>query len=324
MVCSRRLLFVAAFVVASLPAGAQTSFDSAVITGPRWRMIGPFRGGRVKTGVGVPSQPNVFYMGMVNGGVWKTTDYGRVWTPIFDDEPTNSIGAIDVAVSNPNIVYVGTGEGLHRPDLATGDGIYKSSDAGKTWSHVWDNLNQQIGRIAIDPKNADHVFAAVLGHPYGPNPERGIYRTTDGGRTWSKVLYKDEYVGGADVVIDPVNSNVVYAAMWDAQYGPWESGTFIGTGSGLFKSTDGGNSWKQLTKGLPTPAEGLSRIDIAIAPSNPNRLFIVAGTGRSAGCIAPTMPAKAGPSPRRTRGSREVLTTRPRLPSIRKIRTSCT
>jgi photosystem II stability/assembly factor-like uncharacterized protein len=263
----------------STPA-AQASFDAGVIKGPRWRMVGPFRGGRTKAAAGVPGQPNVFYMGMVNGGVWKTTDYGRIWTPIFDEQPSGSIGAIDVAVSNPNIIYVGSGEGLHRPDLATGDGIYKSTDAGKSWSHVWVNNNQQIPRIAIDPGNPDRVFVAVLGHVYGQNPERGIYRTTDGGRTWQKVLYKDEYTGGADVVMDPANPNVIYASLWAHQYGPWENASFSGPGSGLFKSIDGGNNWKQLTKGLPGESDGLGRINIAIAPSNPNILYAILSATR--------------------------------------------
>ena len=275
---SRRFLATAlltAAVIAPTMLPAQPTFDAANIKGPRWRMIGPFRAGRTKAAAGVPSQPNVFYMGMVNGGVWKTTDYGRIWTPIFDEQPSGSIGAIDVSVSNPNVIYVGSGEGLHRPDLATGDGIYKSTDAGKTWSHVWVNNNQQIPRLAIDPTNPDRVFAAVLGHPYGSNAERGIYRTTDGGKSWQKVLYKDEYTGGAEVQIAPNDPNTVYAALWDAQLGPWENSSFAGASSGLYKSIDGGTTWKPLTKGLPTSADGLGRIGIAIAPSNANRVYAI-------------------------------------------------
>jgi photosystem II stability/assembly factor-like uncharacterized protein len=282
------LLFTAALIAAALSsppsrASAQASFDPSAIKGPRWRMIGPFRAGRTKAAAGVPSQPNVFYMGMVNGGVWKTTDYGRIWKPIFDGQPSGSIGAIDVSVSNPNVVYVGSGEGLHRPDLATGDGIYKSTDAGKTWSHVWINNDQQIPRIAIDPKNPDRAYVAVLGHPYGPNPDRGILRTTDGGRTWRKVLYTNETTGGADVVVDPTNADIVYASLWEHQYGPWENASFAGTGSGLFKSTDGGANWKPLTKGLPGAADGLGRIGIAVAQSNPNVLYINVGATRGLG-----------------------------------------
>src|SRR3990172_5450094 len=167
-----------------------------------WRGIGPHRASRTKAASGVPSQPNVFYVGVVNGGAWKTTDYGRTWTPIFDDQPTGSIGAIAVAPSDPKIIYVGSGEGLQRPDLSVGDGIYKSTDAGKTWKHLGLRDGQQIPQIAIDPRDPDRLLVAVAGHPYGPNEERGIFRSTDGGKTFQKVLYKDENVGGNDVDID--------------------------------------------------------------------------------------------------------------------------
>ena len=261
--------------VAAANLNAQSFFDHGPIA-LRWRNIGPFRGGRTKATAGVPSQPNVFYIGMVNGGVWKTTDYGRVWMPIFDNQPSGSIGAIDVSISNPNVIYVGSGEGLHRPDLATGDGMYKSTDAGKSWTHLGLRDAQQIPRIAIDPSNPDRLFVAVLGHPYGPNAERGIFRSTDGGRSFQKVLFKDDYTGGADVVLAPNDPNTVYAALWSHQYGPWENGSFSGTTSGLFKSTDGGATWKQLTNGLPTATDGLGRIQIAVSPSEPKRLYVVA------------------------------------------------
>ena len=268
------LLALLALVAASsaLPlAGtltAQSTFDPGQVA-LRWRNIGPFRGGRTKAAAGVPSRPNVFYIGMVGGGVWKTTDYGRVWTPIFDEQPSGSIGAIDVSISNPNVIYVGAGEGLHRPDLATGDGMYKSTDAGKTWTHLGLRDTQQIPRIAIDPTNPERLFVAALGHPYGPNSERGIFCSTDGGKTFQKVLFKDDYTGGADVVLAPNDPNTVYAALWSHQYGPWENGAFSGTNSGLFKSTDGGVTWKQLTNGLPGTAQGLGRIQIAVSPSAP-------------------------------------------------------
>ncbi len=241
----------------------------------RYRMIGPFRGGRTKAATGVPGQPNVFYIGACNGGVWKSTDYGRVWTPIFDDQPTGSIGAIAVAPSNPNIVYVGSGEGLQRPDLSTGDGIYRSADAGRTWRHLGLRDGQQIPQIAIDPRNPDRLWVAVLGHPYGPNAERGIFRSTDGGGTFQKVLYRDENTGGIDVVVDPSNADVVYAALWENRQAPWENGEFTGSGSGLYKSTDGGTTWRQLTAGLPTYAQNhLGRIGIGISPSRPQRIFL--------------------------------------------------
>jgi len=250
-----------------------------------WRMIGPFRGGRTRAAAGVPDQPNVFYIGQVNGGVWKSTDYGRTWHPIFDHEDTQSIGAIAVAPSNDNIVYVASGEGLHRPDLSVGDGIYRSEDAGKTWTHLGLRQGEQIPAIAVDPTNADVVFAAVLGHPYGPNEERGIFKTEDGGKTWKKVLYKDQWTGGSDVVVDPKNPQVVYACLWEDTLGPWEDGNqYSGTHGGLFKSTDGGNTWKQLTKGLP---DGLEQINVAVAPSDPQRLYATMQTKGASGYMTP-------------------------------------
>jgi photosystem II stability/assembly factor-like uncharacterized protein len=236
-----------------------------------WRMIGPFRGGRTRAATGVPSQPNVFYMGQVNGGVWKSDDYGRTWNPIFDHESTQSIGAIAVARSNPNIIYVASGEGLHRPDLSVGNGIYKSTDAGKTWTHLGLRDGLQIPALAIDPRDPNRVFAAVLGHPYGPNEERGLFRSTDGGQTWQKAIYKDENTGASDVEIDPSNPDVIYASMWEAREGPWEDNNEVnGTGGGLFKSTDGGNTWHPLTNGLP---KDLAQIYVAIAPTDPRRLY---------------------------------------------------
>ena len=234
-------------------------------------MIGPFRGGRTRAATGVPGQTNVFYVGQVNGGVWKSDDYGRTWNPIFDQESTQSIGAIAVAPSDPNIVYVGTGEGLHRPDLSVGNGIYKSTDAGKTWTHLGLVDGQQIPALAVDPRDPNKVFAAVLGHPYGPSEERGIYRSSDGGQTWQKIISKDENTGGSDVQIDPSNPDVVYASMWEVREGPWEDNNeYNGTNGGLFKSTDGGNTWRPLTHGLP---QDLSQIYVAIAPSDPRRLY---------------------------------------------------
>jgi photosystem II stability/assembly factor-like uncharacterized protein len=240
-----------------------------------WRMIGPFRGGRTRAATGVPGQPNVFYIGQVNGGVWKSDDYGRTWSPIFDQEPSQSIGAIAVAASDPNIVYVGSGEGLHRPDLSVGDGIYKSTDAGKTWTHLGLRDGEQIPALAVDPRDPSRVFAAVLGHPYGPSEERGLYRSTDGGQTWSKAIYINENTGASDVEIDPANPDVIYASMWEVREGPWEDGNTVnGTAGGLFKSTDGGNSWRQLKNGLP---DDVSQVNLAIAPSNSHRLYATIG-----------------------------------------------
>jgi photosystem II stability/assembly factor-like uncharacterized protein len=264
-------LFLCISVLLSIGSTAAQQVPENTYQDLHWRMIGPFRGGRTRAAAGVPSQPNVFYVAQVNGGVWKTDDYGRIWTPIFDHESTQSIGAIAVAPSNPNIIYVGSGEGLHRPDLSVGNGIYKSTDAGKTWTHLGLRDGLQIPALAIDPRDPNKVFAAVLGHPYGANEERGLFKSTDGGQTWQKAIYKDENTGASDVEIDPSNPDVIYASMCEAREGPWEDGNTVnGTGGGLFKSTDGGNTWHPLTNGLP---KDLSQINIAIAPSDSPRIY---------------------------------------------------
>ena len=242
----------------------------------RWRMIGPTRGGRTRAACGVASQPNVFYIGAVNGGVWKSDDYGRTWSPIFDGQPTQSIGAIAVALSDPNIIYVGSGEGLARPDLSVGDGVYKSTDAGKTWTHLGLRNSQGIPALAVDPRNPNRVFAAALGHPYGANEERGIYLSTDGGQNWQKVLSKDANVGGSDVQIDPSNPEIVYASLWEVRLGPWEDGNqYSGAGGGVFKSADGGKTWRALSSGLP---KGIIQVDVAVAASQPSRLYASVAT----------------------------------------------
>ncbi len=243
-----------------------------------WRNIGPFRGGRTRAAAGVPGQPNVFYMGQVNGGVWKTDDFGQTWNPIFDAQPTQSIGAIAVAPSNPNILYVASGEGLRRPDLSVGDGIYRSADAGATWTHLGLRDGQQIPTLAIDPRNPDRLFAAVLGHPYGANAERGIFRSTDGGATWEKSLYVDADTGGWDVCFDPANPDVMYATLWESRLGPWDGGnSYKGVKGGIFKSTDGGQSWRKLTAGLPAD---VSQAYLAVAPADARRLYATVGTAR--------------------------------------------
>jgi photosystem II stability/assembly factor-like uncharacterized protein len=260
---------------------ARGQFPENLYQDLHWRMIGPFRAGRTRAVAGVPSQPNVFYIGAVDGGVWKSDDYGRTWRPIFDAQPTQSIGAIAVAPSDPNIVYVASGEGLQRPDLSVGDGIYRSTDAGKTWTHLGLRDSQQIPALAVDPHDPSRVFAAVLGHPYGPNSERGIFRSTDGGETWQKVLYKNENVGGCDVEIDPSNPQVVYAGLWEGRQGPWEDdNSYGGNGGGLYKSTDGGDTWQELTKGLPAK---IVQIYVAIAPSQPSRLYATLATTLESG-----------------------------------------
>lgn len=257
----------------SLCTNLSAQIDESYFNNLHWRCIGPHRGGRTVGAVGVAQQPNVFYIGVNNGGVWKTNDYGRTWKPIFDEQPTGSIGDIVVSPSNPNVIYVGSGEGIQRPDLSVGDGIYKSTDGGKTWKNTGLHDAQQIGGLAIDPSNENRVFVAALGHPYGPNNERGVYRTIDGGNTWQQVLYIDENTGAVQVSIDPNNPDIIYADMWAGRQGPWENGSWNGKESGLFKSTDGGNTWKKLTNGLPTTEQGLGRIGFAIAPTDSKRIY---------------------------------------------------
>jgi len=266
-----RFAALAAFLalIAASPLAAQM----------RWREIGPMRAGRTHALSGVPSQPNVFYIGAVNGGVWKTTDAGQTWQSIFDAEPSGSIGAVAVAPSDPNVVYAGSGEGQPRPDLSVGDGMYKTTDAGATWTHL-EGLRdgQQIAKIVVDAHDPNRLFVAVLGHPFGPNSERGIYRSTDGGASFQRVLYKDENTGAIEVVIDPNHPNVIYAGLWADRQGPWENAAWTGTTGGLFKSSDGGDTWTQLTQGLPG---GTMKVDsLAVAPSDSNRLYMpITGTG---------------------------------------------
>jgi photosystem II stability/assembly factor-like uncharacterized protein len=280
---SRLLIAACGLFALALPAAADEPIGPRHYDSMRWRMIGPFRGGRTVGVAGVRSRPNVFFVGVNNGGVWKTTDYGRTWRPIFDDQPTGSVGSVAVAPSNPDVIYVGSGEGLQRPDLSTGDGVYKSTDGGKTWTNTGLRDGQQIPAVIVDPADADRAFVAVLGHPYGANEERGVYRTTDGGKTWKKLLYKDENTGAIALAFDPSNAKTVYAALWSARQGPWENGAWQGQTSGLFKSTDGGDTWRQLTKGLPGAAQGLGRIGISISPSDPNCIYIKADARQRGG-----------------------------------------
>ena len=274
MITRRSLLLVAFYISSALTLSSfAQQFSPSLYQSMRWRMIGPFRGGRTVGATGVVGQPNVFYIGVNNGGVWRTNDYGRTWNPIFDDQPTGSIGALAVAPSDPNVIYVASGEGLQRPDLSVGDGVYKSTDGGRTWRHMGLRDGQQIGAVLVDPRDANRVFVAVLGHPYGANEERGVYRSTDGGEHWQKVLYKDENTGAIALAFDPSNAQTIYADLWAARQGPWENGAWQGAGSGLYKSTDGGSTWRQLTKGLPTVEQGLGRIGFGVAQSDPRTVY---------------------------------------------------
>jgi photosystem II stability/assembly factor-like uncharacterized protein len=266
----RRALFIV-FLAGTASFGLDSNSYFAEM---HWRLIGPFRAGRTVAISGVVQQPNLFYMAPNNGGVWRSTDYGNTWIPIFDGQDTGSIGAIAVAPSDPNIIYVGSGEGLQRPDLSVGDGIYKSTDGGKNWTHLGLRDGEQIGSVVVDPHEPNRLLVAVLGHPYGPNKERGVYRSTDGGKSFQQVLYKDENTGAIQVGFDPSNSQVLFASLWAARQAPWEIGnSFNGPGSGLFKSTDGGTTWRQITNGVPTISQGLGRIGFAIAPSDPKRMY---------------------------------------------------
>jgi photosystem II stability/assembly factor-like uncharacterized protein len=281
-----RTLAALAALAAFAPGSAQAQqYDPGLFSALRWRPIGPFRGGRTVGATGVPGSPDVLYIGVNNGGVWKSEDYGRTWTPIFDDQPTSSIGAIAVASSQPQTIYVGSGEGLQRPDLSVGDGIYKSSDGGRSWRNVGLRDGQQIPAIIVDPHDRNRVFVAVLGHPYGPNHERGVYRSTDGGETWQQVLFTDENTGAADLAFDPANPQFVFAVLWAARQAPWEIGSSwtLSGSNGLYKSTDGGTTWRHVTAGLPGAADGLGRIGLAVAPSAPGRIYAVVGATKEGG-----------------------------------------
>jgi photosystem II stability/assembly factor-like uncharacterized protein len=263
---------IAAAFVCLVATAVQAQVDSKLFSDMRWREIGPMRGGRTRALAGVPSEPATFYLGAVNGGVWKTTDAGSTWHSMWNDQPSGSIGSIAVSLSDPNVLYVGSGEGLQRPDLSTGDGVYKSTDAGKTWTHL-EGLRdgQQIGQVAIDPRDPNRVFVAVEGHPFGPNEERGLYRTTDGGKTFKRVLFVSDKTGASEVQIDPQNPQIVFAGMWQRQEAPWENGSFGGGEGGLYRSTDGGDTWKKLTgNGLP---DQILQVQLTISPTSPKRIY---------------------------------------------------
>ncbi len=252
-------------------------------TALHWRNIGPFRGGRTVAVSGVPQLPGTYYMAPTDGGVWKSTDYARTWKPIFDGQDTGSIGALAVAPGDPNVIYAGSGEGLRRPDLSVGDGVYKSTDAGKTWTHSGLRDGQQINGLAVDPRDPNRVFAAVMGHPYGPSKERGLYRSTDGGATWTCVLCKnDGNTGAATVVIDRRNPDIVYADLWASRNPPWRLDDVLQLwqDGGVYKSTDGGTTWTQLHGGLPAK---LGRVGIAVAPSDDSRMYAWVNTDTNCG-----------------------------------------
>jgi len=269
------LLFAASVLAAVAPAAraadeADQPKGPKELAGLKYRLVGPAAGGRVSRSAGVPGDPFTYYAATASGGVWKSVDGGVRWKPVFDEQPVSSIGSIAIAPSDPNVIYVGSGEANIRGNVAQGNGIYKSTDAGKSWQHVFPQAGQ-IGTMVVHPQNADVAYAAVLGKPFGPNPERGVYRTKDGGKTWEKVLYKDADTGASDVALDPQNPRIVFAGLWQTRRRPWElvSG---GPGSGLYVSRDGGDSWKPLRgRGLP---EGIwGKVGVAVAPSDPRRVY---------------------------------------------------
>ncbi len=268
-----------------LPASPASRTPSSALTPPkpggpiffsdlRWRMIGPFRGGRVNAVSGVPGEPEMFFFGSVGGGLWKSANAGRTWKPIFDAQPVASIGAIGVAPSHPAVVYVGTGEADMRDSIGFGNGMYKSTDAGLSWTHIGLEATRQIGRVLVDPKNPDVVFVAALGHAYGPSPDRGVYRSRDGGASWQKVLYRDDGLGAVDLAFDPTDAKIIYAALWATRRPPWYIyAPSTGPAGGLYKSRDGGDTWEPLTAGLPNG--GVGRIGLAVAPTRANRIYAV-------------------------------------------------
>ncbi len=267
---------IASLLAAAAPRLAADDTPPAPVTAPadlanlKYRSVGPWHGGRATRAASVPGDPATYYVATASGGLWKSTNGGSAWAPIFDDQPISSIGSLAIAPSDPNVIYVGSGEANIRGNVAAGNGIYVSRDAGKTWTHAW-KQEGQIGTMAVHPRRAEVAFAAVLGHAFGPNPERGVYRTTDGGKTWQQVLKKDADTGASDVAIDPNNPHIVFAGLWQARRTPW-SLTSGGSGSGLYISRDGGDTWTQLTgKGLPEGVWG--KVGIAIAPSDSRRVY---------------------------------------------------
>src|ERR1700682_3004327 len=250
---------------------AAADINPALRVGMKWRQIGPFRGGRVVAVTGVPGDPATWYFGGVAGGVWKSTDVGATWKPVFDEQKIASIGAIAVADSDHNVIYVGTGEACPRGNITYGDGVYKSLDAGKTWQHLGLRDTRHIGAIVVDPRNQDIAFVAALGHAFGPNEERGIFRTGDGGKSWQRVLFRDRDTGGIEAVFDPHNPNTLFASLWQMRRQPWgfSSG---GPGSGLYRSTDGGLHWRQI-EGHGLPAGPLGRIGVSVSGADSQRVY---------------------------------------------------
>ena len=264
-------LVFAALLAAALVARAE-HYDPKIFDALEWRNVGPNRGGRSITSAGSASRPNEYYFGAVGGGLWKTTDGGATWKPVTDGQlKSSSVGAVAVSESNPDVVYIGMGETELRGNIMQGDGVYKSVDAGKTWKHIGLSDTQAIARIRIDPSNSDIVYVAALGHPYGTNAERGVFRTRDGGKTWQKILYKDDHAGSEDLTLDPHNPRVLYAAIWDVYRTSWTLSDG-GPRSGFYKSTDGGDHWTELTRNPGLPQGVIGKIGLAVSADS-NRVY---------------------------------------------------
>src|SRR5579871_2587156 len=278
----KRLLpsvIAASFLIAPIGAGAANASSPAaqLMSKLKWRSIGPYIGGRVVAVAGVPSQQDLFYMGGVQGGIWKSTNYGLSWENISDGKipgVADPIGALAIAPSNPKVIYAGTGEADIRSDFDTGDGMYKSTDAGKTWSYAGLRDTHMIAKVVVDPRNANVAYAASMGHVFKPNPERGVFKTTDGGRSWSKILFVDDRTGGVDLVIDPRNPNTLYAAMWQAARMPWKLNDG-GPGSALYKTTDAGAHWTKISRNPGFAAGVLGKIGVSVAASDPRVVYAI-------------------------------------------------